>query len=137
MICTRYDHSQRQRKKGGRQRDGGHAFDADFGRLGKLGWRYYTLRDGKDRGGRGKSVVGRDREERRIYCEEKYGDGQTTRTNPGHENIDSAKVSTLSVVTVVEPATRRWFTPKRYAVSAEKRSITRRICANIVSVAGC
>ena len=96
MICTRYDHSQGQRKKGGRQRDGGQAFVAVSGRLEKLGWKHYTLQDARGRGGRGRSVSrGRDREERQTDCKEKDEDEHTTRRNPGLENIDSAKVSTL------------------------------------------
>ena len=107
MVCTRYNHSQRQRNKGGRQRDGGHAFVAVHafvtvsGRLEILGWIHYTLRDARGRGGRGRSDLGgRDWEERQPDCKENYEDGQTTRRDPGHENIDSAKVSTLSAVTV-------------------------------------
>ena len=95
-----YDHSQRQRKKGGRQRDG-HAFVAVFGRVGKLRWKHYTLRDARGCGGRRRSVLGgQGREERQRDCQEKDEDGQTTRRYPGGENIDSAKVSTLSAVTV-------------------------------------
>ena len=52
MICTRYDHLQRQRKKGQGQKDPGHAFVADAGGNGKFGGKRNTPRGARSRGGR-------------------------------------------------------------------------------------
>ena len=135
MIRTRYDNLQRQRNKGGRRRDAGHAFIADAGSSGKPGGRS-TPRGAGDRGGRGRGGRGgRDGNGGEKGDENK--DGQTTNINTSDGNVDGKKGGDARCSRCGEAGHKTVRCPGQVCSVCGGKGHSAKICANVVTVFAC